>query len=417
MTLLIFSYLANMESAASIHIDDRLYGLSQMKQPTILISSTIGEKIKDQIHHRIISLSPSGWRYELRHFLKQKINHKTLRHILFFIFFLPFFPLYCLECLFLKTPWFRCELSWAWGLSSAYKALTLFRKNKIAAIYSTGGPTCAHTAAYFVHLLTGTPWIAELQDPLIIKGQTKQYELNFLIEKIIFRYAKNIVFLCHGAAHAAALRYPTYQHKIAIIAPALRLLDTSTLNQPPIYSQNNTLYFQHFGTLAHTRNLDSFLAAMLELKMQYPESIINWELHLYGHVTSAILNSIEQSPFKQNVLYHGKIDRLTTHSLMKQQEKILLLIQDLSEGSSQSIPSKLYEYLQSGTFILGLTFNNAELDAMLSSHGHYVAYLTNSTSIAQSVLNLFNDKTKDKHPLNYEDTPKKSANKLLLLLS
>ena len=51
----------------------------------------------------------------------------------------------------------------------------------------------------------------------------------------------------------------------------------------------------------------------------------------------------------------------------------MLLIQNTTYFSTETIPSKVYEYLLSGRPILGLVHDNRELTAMLADRGHRVA--------------------------------------------
>jgi hypothetical protein len=72
------------------------------------------------------------------------------------------------------------------------------------------------------------------------------------------------------------------------------------------------------------------------------------------------------------VTYHGLIDRQKAFLAMEAAD-CLLLIQNISDFSSETIPSKAYEYFLSSRPILGLIHHNKELTSMLETQSHFVA--------------------------------------------
>ena len=67
---------------------------------------------------------------------------------------------------------------------------------------------------------------------------------------------------------------------------------------------------------------------------------------------------------------------------------VLLLVQNTSDFSTETIPSKTYEYLQSGRPILGLVYRNPELAGMLKGLGHTVAEAADAGSVRGAVSEI-----------------------------
>ena len=80
------------------------------------------------------------------------------------------------------------ESSWSWWLSAYIKGLSLARQKPFDLIYSTGGAFAAHMAGHALKLATGTPWLAEVHDPLVMPGKipsTAQEIMQLNVEKHI----------------------------------------------------------------------------------------------------------------------------------------------------------------------------------------------------------------------------------------
>jgi hypothetical protein len=68
-----------------------------------------------------------------------------------------------------------------------------------------------------------------------------------------------------------------------------------------------------------------------------------------------------------------------------QRSDCLLLIQNTIFFSSETIPSKVYEYLLSGRPILGLVHHNQELREMLAQTGHFPVRADDVDEVAGAV--------------------------------
>ena len=68
-----------------------------------------------------------------------------------------------------------------------------------------------------------------------------------------------------------------------------------------------------------------------------------------------------------------------------QQTDCLLVIQNIIYFSCETIPSKVYEYLLTGRPIIGLVYNNEELEKMLTEHGHFAVPANSVQDIAEAI--------------------------------
>src|SRR5213079_424119 len=70
------------------------------------------------------------------------------------------------------------------------------------------------------------------------------------------------------------------------------------------------------------------------------------------------------------------------------QADVLLLVQNADSISSETIPSKVYEYLLAGRPILGLLSQNPELEPMLHEPFHQTASVSSVAEIKDAVAQI-----------------------------
>jgi glycosyltransferase involved in cell wall biosynthesis len=110
-------------------------------------------------------------------------------------------------------------------------------------------------------------------------------------------------------------------------------------------------------------------------------------LRLYGSCGDGVRAQIANFLVQGLIEVKGKIDRATGLQAMRESD-VMLLIQNLSEVSEETIPSKVYEYLHTGRPILALVFRNPELKAMLQALGHTVVEGDDVEAVAGALENL-----------------------------
>jgi len=94
-------------------------------------------------------------------------------------------------------------------------------------------------------------------------------------------------------------------------------------------------------------------------------------LKLYGNAGKKDKKTVQEFRYRSVVEFFGKIRREDALDAMKK-GTVLLLIQNTDGVSSETIPSKVYEYLLTERPILALLFRNPELQLLLEGMGHIV---------------------------------------------
>ena len=360
---LIITHPCNLDGrAASQHIDDRLPYLKREGITPLVLSGPTGPSLTDTFHVQAYSPAPSGLRFELGYKLRTEAKGRPLFRLFGTVLRFLALPFYLVEKIFLDV-----ESQWSWFLSAGVRGYFLCGKYDPEIIYSTGGPFSAHTAAAMIAARCGKTWIAELQDPLVHEDWQRSgraLRIHARVERLIGKRADAVVFVTDGARRRASERtglgnrgWVIYPGAVPVSAP------------PGEYRKGSSCRFAHFGTLAGSRNVDVFLEALERLFRERPDLCGAVKLDLYGTFDRLSLSRIRAFPFPDVVTIHGRLSRCESLSAMRKSD-VLLLVQNTSDFSTETIPSKTYEYLQSGRPILGLVHRNPELAGMLTAQGH-----------------------------------------------
>jgi|GEM_PF-540427 len=361
---LILSYRVNVTgSACSQHIDDRLPLLEQAGITPLLLSGPIGGRFKGRRHYQTWSIAPSGIRFELRHFLRRHLPRQwqfNLAEVLLF----PLLPFYLLEKMLINL-----ESEWSWCVGATVRGFFLQQRYRPEVLYSTGGSASAHLAALMLHKNPSVKWIAETQDPLVHGDWPRSQKVLRLyrwLEQRISSRCDTFVFLTsqamENARQRAGCRFPG-----VVIYPGATMRRSGKA-----FIKDEVCRFAHFGSLAGSRNLEVFLEALHQLLLSHPEEGRKVRLDIYGSFDTASKQSMYKLQLNTLVAYHGLVDRQKAFLAMEA-AGCLLLIQNISDFSSETIPSKAYEYFLSGRPILGLVHQNEELVSMLEAQSHFVA--------------------------------------------
>ncbi len=373
---LIFAYLFHVDGkAASQTITDRLPLLLEEGITPLVLSGPTGEKDNHVFHRRIFSCMPSGLQYELRFLLKKRKMPGWLREILKAMVTVVFLPLYLVERIVIHL-----DTHWSWGISGAVSGLFCLIRYRPALIYSTAGPSSTHFAAYVVHAVSGTPWIAELHDPLIYDIEPRKWHQRYLfhnwLEKKVCRHAAAVIYFTDHALESADRRHPIRGRKI-VLRPGAAPPVTPELQ----YGRREQLHFGHFGSLAVTRNLSRLIQSFHLLFTEQPSLQQQVILDIYGSGLDDVSRSaLVEFPLDGILQEHGRLEHDDASGKSGRQQvveamklcDVLVILHGSGLICEEYVPSKVYEYLLTGRPILALTPQTSELGRIVLECGHWV---------------------------------------------
>lgn len=373
---LILSHAFNMDGrAASQTITDKLPHLRKAGIEIVVLSGVLGTKDKVVEHHRLWPVGPAALRFDLRHVLSRHLGKGLLYRVLMLIITLVLLPGMVIEKFFWPV-----ENAWSWWISAYLKGRSLAQLQPFDLIYSTGGAFAAHMAGRALKHATGTPWLAEVHDPMVVPGTsptTAHQKMQAEIERQICTEADVAIWFTDQALSGARARHPQLGGRGKMMLPGI----DRPFEQLPQYQPGRKFVIGHFGSLSPTRHLGPILTAMTWLGQHRPDVLEATELHLYGGpVDSVSAGILDSSPAGLCVRQFGRIevDPQTGLSGREQVLKrmrasdVLLLLHGEDPLCEAYIPSKLYEYLWMQRPILAVVHRNPQMAAMIRDQGHLV---------------------------------------------
>lgn len=373
---LVLSHAFNMDGRAASHtITDKLPHLRAAGIEVVVLSGVSGEKDQELEHHQLWPAGPAGLRFDLRHVLRKRFGKGLIYRVLMLLASLVLLPGMIVEKLLRPL-----ESSWSWWFTAYLKGRSLARQQPFDLIYSTGGAYAAHVAGRALKFATGTPWLAEVHDPLVVPGTTpttthqkKQAE----IERQICTDADLAVWFTDQALASARARHPQLGERGKMMLPGI---DRPFESLPP-YQPGATFVVGHFGSLSASRSMLPFIEALELLQTRRPDLVASTELHIYGGAIDApATQKLETSPVRERVRQFGRIETDPVTGLSGRDQilhrmrgaDILLLLHGEDPLCEEYIPSKLYEYLWMQRPILSIVHRNPQMAAMILGEGHTV---------------------------------------------
>ena len=185
--------------------------------------------------------------------------------------------------------------------------------------------------------------------------------------------------------------------------------------QQGLYEKRQHCHFAHFGTLDGTRNLIVFLTGLKKLIDEHKVDKSLVKVDVYGSLDGGSRKAIKDFSLHDVVINHGVMPRKEV-LLAMQKTECLLLIQNTIFFSSETIPSKVYEYMLSGRPILGLVYQNPDLESMLQKSGNFSVPADDVEAVAEAIeriIALYNDNSLDNWQPYQEWTVAKAVDQLI----
>lgn len=353
--ILFISYFAGVDANCPAEwADDRLRSIESLGESVIVLTN-YGSKLVDSQTSKIIripSISSDDYFYELN----LRGGFKAIKGIGKYILLV----FVCLFGAILK--WLTKVLTrggsggkWSWLICAIPTGIWIGLTDRPSSIYCTGGPPSAYIVGLIVSILTRTPFRVEFQDPLvgreINKSKFKQKMVRDF-EGIILNHAHLCVYVTKQAALDSQNRNPQLKNKIIYNYPCS--WDFGLYN----YADNELhkrypIEILHLGTLYGSRNLDKFFIALDEL---YLEGKVERGAIRIVNLGSVYTDNVASYLMRKDFICLPERQRIGALQIASK-ASFLLLVQHDDGRSSETIPYKLYDYLNLNIPIILLAKN------------------------------------------------------------
>jgi len=278
--------------------------------------------------------------------------------------------------------------AWQWGAVPA--GLSLIRRYRPAALWSTYPIATAHLIGAALHARTGLPWIADFRDPMAQEGypaDPKIWRSFKSIEERALRNAARSVFTAPGAARLYRERYADVPgERIAVIengydeesfagiavagATPLNPGRITLLHSGIIYpsERDPTQFFQALRMLLDARRVRDD-ALRIRLRASVHEDLLR--TLIAGYRLEGLVELAPPIPY-----------RLALEEMMRAEGLIVMQASNCNE----QIPAKIYEYVRARRPILGLTDPAGDTAGVLRAAGvDAIARLDSAEGIADAM--------------------------------
>ncbi len=371
---LVISHAFNMDGRAASHtITDKLPHLARAGVEVVVLSGVSGEHDALLAHYQLWPAGPAGIRFELRHVLRKRWGSGLRYRAAMLLASLFLVPGMLIEKLLRPV-----ESSWSWWLSAYLKGRSLARDKPFDLIYSTGGAFAAHMAGRALKRATGTPWLAEVHDPMVVPGTTpttRRQKMQAKVERQICTDADIAIWFTDQALASAKERHPQMAQRGKVMLPGI---DRPFEALPP-YQPGPKFVLGHFGSLSPTRHLGPIIAALDLLAVRRPELVAATELHVYGGALDVISSgALAASRVGHCLRDFGRVEADPATGLSGREQilhrmrgvDVLLLLHGEDAMCSEYFPSKMYEYLWMQRPILAVVHRNPQMAELLRGQGH-----------------------------------------------
>jgi glycosyltransferase involved in cell wall biosynthesis len=263
---------------------------------------------------------------------------------------------------------------WSWWLGAVPAGLSLIRRLKPDALWSTYPIATAHAIGYTLHRLTGIPWVADFRDPMAQPGYPADPLAHRAFEWIEYKtlqHCRRAVFTAPGALRLYSERYPGIpRERLAIVENGYDESAFSGAEQAsfPAPSDGRTLVLLHSGTIYESeRDPRAFFAAIAELRRS--GRIVPGEVRIVLRATGCddyLRSLIGPLQIGDVVMLEPAIGYREALTEMLAADGLLVL---QASNCNDQVPAKLYEYLRAGRPILALADPVGDTAAVLRDAG------------------------------------------------
>jgi len=383
--LIFVSYFCSIKGMVMAEwANDKLLVLSQEKRTTYVLTGLNSNTVNNEFikYFHVPSFSWRDFNWEVME-LKRNSKKLTFSNILFYPIAFTFGRVFD----YISKNWLTesSAARWSWAFTSLPVAAYLRIRFNCKEIFCTGGATGGHLLGLFMSFLPSMKIYFEFQDPLLGKEMQRSITNTNAItklESLFIKRSEKTIYVTKIAAAKAKERNPILSSKIVSIYPGSWKFSSKNYVQSVI-KKSNTIDLIHLGTLYGNRNLDNFFQALDKLKSEHylPASRIR-VLNLGAIYLENSNDYLNRKEFQ----HLAPLDRKSALAFCSNMDA-LIIIQHTDSRSQETIPYKVYDYLNLNMPIIGI-INNTELTDILVANSSIIADTNSISSIMSSIKEL-----------------------------
>ncbi|GGO63776.1 glycosyltransferase [Bowmanella pacifica] len=290
--------------------------------------------------------------------------------------------------------WMSIPDRWqSWILGGVWAGYWQIRRERPDVILSTYPIASAHIIGYFLHKLTGVPWVADFRDPMLQDAYPSNPAIRSVfawIEKKAVKHCKKIIFTSPGAVELYQTRFPDVEPDRWQLIPNgydSKLFDALP-EVPKQDAQDEKITLLHSGTIYPAeRDPRALFQALSELKQE--DQLLFGKLKLVLRATGhdeLFAPMISEYGIGDMVELAPGTDYLTALQEMLQVDALLLM---QASNCNYQTPAKAYEYIRAKRPVLALTDPSGDTASVIRQSGAAMVAPLDDVAAIKKVLREF----------------------------
>ncbi|KQC03805.1 MAG: hypothetical protein APR54_02295 [Candidatus Cloacimonas sp. SDB] len=286
----------------------------------------------------------------------------------------------------------------------------IIKREKPDLIFSSSPPPTVHLIARKLAKWSKLKWVADFRDPWT---EIHYYppDRNYLSRNLDKKLESGIISDCTAAICASSsfidLLTKNNKDKFFTITNGYDL----KINEKN-RTENGKINITYTGGLTNNRYYEKLFTDISSLIRSKPELKELLQINIIGEVDNLIRNSINDIFSELNIIHFiGYVEHSQALEFVKNSD-ILLLFLEKKENYTGHIPAKLFEYITSGNYILGIGPPNGDAAGIIAQTGTGKVY-SPQHDFAAIVEKLIADiKNKTEKSVNWKEIKKYSRKEL-----
>jgi glycosyltransferase involved in cell wall biosynthesis len=252
---------------------------------------------------------------------------------------------------------------------SALKALPeILEKHQPALMITSGPPHSTHLIGMRIARQTSLPWVADLRDPwttvfynMVMPRTSRTKRVDKKLEDGVISMADAVVVVSAGMKR----EFESRARRIEVIPNGY---DEDDMHRDMNREPQEYFTLLHTGNLAPSQHVPAMWDAMAEIVHENPSFADDFRLHFVGNTDGSIIRYLEEKGIANNVIQQGYVEHREATGMMTGASMLLLVI-PRTPGNESVVTGKVFEYLASGTPMLGVGPIDGDAAAILKETG------------------------------------------------
>lgn len=276
-------------------------------------------------------------------------------------------------------------------LAPGKRALVALDAADYDVILSCSQPPVGHLLGLYMKRRSGLPWVAYFSDPWV-NNPFRSYSSprikrhNSRLERLVVGLSEGLIFPSPEVRDLVMKGYSTRDRDKCEVLPHCYVLPWYKLGSEEVRENGKTKVLMT-GNFYGPRTPLPFLSVLRDI-MRNSDLANRLIVDIYGSISDEQLQYPIWRDLKDIVRFRGGIDYLSSLSKMKSADYLLLIDAETEDEGSIFFPSKLADYLGSGTVVVGLTPRNGVSARVLRQTGNVTCSVSDKEAMRTVVLKM-----------------------------